>query len=144
MRTIESEVTLPPGPDAVYGALTDFAAYPEWNPFLPRMEAEAAEGAPFKAMSKLPVGLKLGFVGEIVSLVPPQRIVWTGRPSFMPAATMHVTHTFTLTPQDGGTHLHQIEEVTGFLMPVSGWILGQARQGQVAMNEALRRRLAEA
>ena len=143
MKTIESETTLAAAPDEVWSVITGFSAYPEWNPFITRMEAELREAAAFRAKSCLPSGLRLGFVGRILSIDPGKRISWIGRPTTMPAAAMEVTHIFTLRAVDGGTHLHQREEATGFMVPISGWILGQARKGQVEMNDALARRLAQ-
>lgn len=144
VKTIESRITLDASPDEVWSVLFDFGNYPEWNPFLPRMEASLAEGETFKAMSRLPSGLKLSFVGRITSVVPHTSVVWEGRPTLMPAKAMHVRHTFTLLPMEGGTQLHQLEEATGFIISVSGWILGQAQKGQVALNEALAKQLARA
>ncbi len=142
MKTIESEVVLLASPAEVWKVLTDFQSYAEWNPFIPRMEARVGEGESFRAMSRLPAGVRLGFVGRILIVVPERELAWMGRPTMMPAPAMEVRHTFTLEPDGGGTRLHQLEEATGFLIPMSGWILGQAQKGQVAINEALERRLA--
>ena len=142
MKAIESEITLSSPTNEVWAALVDFESYPDWNPFLTKMEAELGEGKPFKAMSRLPSGIKLGFVGRILSVVPDREISWVGRPTMMPSSAMEIKHTFTLEPVESGTHLQQREEATGFMIPISGWILGQAQKGQVAWNEALERRLA--
>ena len=48
-----------------------------------------------------------------------------GYPDFVGEVVMamKVRHDFMLEPVDGGTRLHQLEEATGFMIPVSGWIL---------------------
>lgn len=143
MKLIESEVTLSAHPAEVWEALTDFESYGEWNPFITRMEARVGEGESFRAMSRLPTGLRLGFVGGILSVVPEEELAWVGRPMMMHARAMEIRHTFTLEPQERGTSLHQLEAATGLLIPMSGWILDQAQKGQVAMNEALERKLTE-
>jgi len=141
MVSIESEIEVTVPPAQVWTELTDFASYPAWNPFLVEMNAELREGSEFRAMSRLPNGLKLGFVGRILSVKPDEEVSWIGRPTVMPARAMEVRHTIRLAPTDRGTRVHQREEASGFLIPVSGWILRQAHEGQVAMNDALQRRL---
>lgn len=143
MKTIESGITLDASPEEVWSVLFGFASYPEWNPFLPRMEARLAEGEPFKLTGRLPSGLKIGFVGHITEVVPHTSVVWEGRPRLLPAMAMHVRHSFTLDRADGGTHLHQQEEAKGMMIPFSGWILAQAHKGQVELNNALAKRLAQ-
>lgn len=142
-KAIESDLTISARPDQVWEVLTDFDAYPAWNPFITKMEVQLGEGAPFRAMSRLPAGIRLGFVGTVLSVVREKELSWSGRPTIMPGSAMTVKHTFTLEPVPEGTHLHQLEEATGFMIPVSGWILGQAQKGQVALNEAIQRRLTE-
>ena len=141
MKLVESEIELSVAPAQVWIALTDFASYPTWNPFLIKMDAALRKDAQFKAMSRLPSGLKLGFVGRILSVTPNEEVAWVGHPTMMPAWAMEVRHTITLAPTEQGTRMHQLEEASGSLIPMSGWILGQAHDGQVAMNNALQQKL---
>ncbi|MEH6570390.1 MAG: SRPBCC family protein, partial [Halioglobus sp.] len=42
--TVSSEITLPASPELSWEILTDFKNYPEWNPYLPRVDGKLAPG----------------------------------------------------------------------------------------------------
>ncbi len=48
MKTIESEIVLSAPPNDAWAVLIDFESYPDWNPFLPRVDAELGEGEPLQ------------------------------------------------------------------------------------------------
>jgi uncharacterized protein YndB with AHSA1/START domain len=45
MRELRREIVIDAPPERVWAAVTDFAAYPEWNPFIRRISGELREGA---------------------------------------------------------------------------------------------------
>ncbi len=141
MRVIRSEVVIDSSRSRVWLELTSFAQYGEWNPFLPEVEAAALVGSPMRALSRLPIGLRLRFTGEIISVVSEETLAWRAHARTMPTAAFDVIHTLELSEVQDGTRLVQREEVSGFVVPLSGWILRQAERGQAQMNQALRERL---
>jgi hypothetical protein len=141
LKHIESQIDIAAPRHTVWAELTAFTGFGEWNPFLPHLEAELATGSPFKATGRLPVGIKLRFVGEITSVIPETELAWRAHPTLLPPSAFDVVHTFTLSETGGQTRLLQREEVSGWMMPLSGWILRQAQSGQEQMNQALRERV---
>lgn len=141
MKTIASEVTVEATPERTWAVLTDFGAFREWNPFLPRMDARPEPGAPLRATGRLPIGLKLPFTGAIQVVEPPRRLAWQARPVLTPRGAFDIVHTIEVTETDGRTVVRQREDVSGWLVPLLGAVLRQAARGQRAMNDALRQRL---
>jgi hypothetical protein len=131
MRTVGCETTLVASRERVWEVLTDFAAYPEWNPFLPRVQAEAHVGSPFRAVGRLPTGMSIAFTGQIEEAEPERRLAWRARPTLLPARLLKVVHVFELdniAPDQ--VRLAQHEDVTGHLVPITGWMLRQVLIGQ--------------
>ncbi len=83
----------------------------------------------------------VGRVGHIRSVVQNKELSWVGRPTMMASSDMEIQHKFTLEPIQSGTRFHQIEVITDFMIPVSGWILSQAKKGLLAWNEVFEQRL---
>ena len=44
LYTIKTQIVLPASPEKSWDVLTDFARYPDWNPYLPRVEAKFVSG----------------------------------------------------------------------------------------------------
>ena len=142
MKTIEAQVDIAGGREAVWSTLTDFASFPQWNPYIPRMSARLEEGAAIRLTSRLPIGLRLRFKGEMVACETGHRIVWRARPRFLPSGCFDATHSLTLTAADGAAiRVESREEVAGWSVPLMGPILRQAQRGLVQMNSRLQARV---
>lgn len=124
MKTVATEIALEAPPARVWAVLTDFGAFPRWNPFLPRMDARPEPGARLRATGRLPIGLKLPFTGEIQIVDPPRRLAWGARPVPLPRGAFDIVHTLDVTEAGAGRAvLRQREDVSGWLVPVMGPIL---------------------
>jgi uncharacterized protein YndB with AHSA1/START domain len=44
VRELRREIEVDAPPERVWAVVTDFAAYPEWNPFIRRISGELREG----------------------------------------------------------------------------------------------------
>jgi hypothetical protein len=44
LYTVSSEISLPASPQESWRVLTDFASYPDWNPYLRRVDGKLAPG----------------------------------------------------------------------------------------------------
>ena len=137
LRT-EIEINAPAA--RVYAALTDFASYPDWNPYVKSLEGELVVG------SKLRLVVSTGDGSERVvrarwSRVEPDRVLgWESTPWLR--GWLDGRHFFELFPLDPGrTRLVHGEDLSGRLVQHMGRRLTSMARGFVGMNEALRRRV---
>lgn len=140
-RTIETEITLPATPAQVWAVLTDFAAYPEWNPFVRRIDGKAEAGASLCIRLAPTLRWTMGFCAKLVDWQAPQHFAWAGGPAWL----LHGRHYFELQPSVDGhsTTLRHGETYRGLLTPLFFCLLGKdPAAGYAAMNEALKQRLA--
>lgn len=139
VRTIETERVVDAPPEAVWRVLTDFAAYPEWNPFIPRIEGEVREGARLRVRIEPPGSLSATVRPEVQVVRPPHQLAWLGK-LFVPHL-FDGRHEFRLVPLADGerTRFVQRETFGGLLVPIL--LDGEAvRRGFEAMNERLAER----
>ena len=88
------EVEIDATPERVWDVLTDFAAYPAWNPFIVGARGVAEPGRTL-TLSMQPVGGRPMTVRpRLVRVDPPRQLRWRGTLG-MPGL-MDAEHTFTL------------------------------------------------
>ena len=58
---LSTEIEIAAPVESVWRTLTDFASYPEWNPFLKRVEGNAAVGERLTVRAEAPGGMPRGF-----------------------------------------------------------------------------------
>jgi hypothetical protein len=135
MKHIQTEITIDATPDTVWGLLTDFATYPEWNPFITRIEGEPTLGARLEADLQ-PAGRKQSTFKPTVTVVEPGRhFEWLGGTK----GIFTGAHRFELESVEGGTRFIQSERFAGALSGLIMRMIGtQTEAGFVAMNEALK------
>ncbi|HEB81025.1 MAG TPA: SRPBCC domain-containing protein, partial [Chromatiales bacterium] len=78
-RWIESAVRIDAPAHRVWGILLDTARYPDWNPFLRRVEGELQPGARLNVAVDLP---RLGprrFRPTVLAVLPERELRWLGR-----------------------------------------------------------------
>jgi hypothetical protein len=142
--TIESEIILPADAERSWQVLTDFAKYPEWNPYVPRAEADFTPGATISftivdGNFTEPLDLR----AELGEIDPPEQFYWVGT---LGIRGLHDTrHGFALQPLEGGkTRLRHFEEFRGilpFLLPGRDERVATTRASFDKMNQALQSRL---
>ena len=111
-RQLESEVEVQASPERVWEVLTNFAAYPDWNPFIVRvLEAE-----------------------------PARRLRWLGH--LLVPGLFDGEHRFTIEPAGPGrARVTQQETFRGLLAPLLlAFIAGPTLEGFRQMNRALEAR----
>lgn len=124
----------------VWKALTDFAAYPDWNPFISRVSGTLEVGSTLKVFLNPPVGREERLKARVLKVEPQHELRWLSRMWFK--GLFDTEHFFLLTPTpSGGTRLVQGENVSGLMLRTLTPTLTYMTRGFVGMNAALKRRV---
>lgn len=133
--TITATTRVAADPATVWQVLTDTAAYPDWNPFVRRLEGDLVEG------SRLTVDLQPGDKATtlrptVVAVVPGRSFTWLGHVGV--PGVLDGRHTFSVEPDGDGSRLVQHEVLSGALTPLFKRMLTtETPAAFVASNDAL-------
>jgi hypothetical protein len=123
----------------VWGILTDFARYQEWNPFITEIASDGVAGHPLRVQLSLPEGRDYRLKPRLVRFEENQELRWRGHLLF--PGLFDGEHFFRLEELGPGrTRFIQGENFGGILVRFSGRTITRAARGFVYMNEALKRR----
>jgi hypothetical protein len=141
VKTLYSSIDIEASPERVWEVLTDFAAYPSWNPFLTRISGNLAVGAHLEVRFEPPGGMATTLHPSLLEVVRNRSLRWIGR--LLVPGIFDGEHHFVLEPlEDNRTRLVQEERFTGLLVPLFASSLDQhTLAGFHAMNSALKTRL---
>jgi hypothetical protein len=140
VREFRTQITIHASADRVWEVLTDFAAYPSWNPFIRAISGNAVLGG------KLVIKLQgfgtstMRFSPRVLTVRKPQELRWLGRLGI--PGLFDGEHSFTIAPADPGSVLFtQAETFRGILVPLVWRRLERGTKPMFGrMNEALRAR----
>lgn len=139
-KQLASQVAIDASPDRVWQVLSEFSAYPSWNPFIIRAEGPLEVGARL-TLRMQPVGARPVTLRPVVLAAEEgRRLRWLGRVGV--PGILDAVHDFVLEPHgDRGCPLWQREHFRGVLVPVLARSLDRHTLPAFgAMNEALKRR----
>ena len=138
---VRTEIDIQDEPERVWEMLTDFASYPEWNPFIRRIAGPVAVGARLEALLQPPGGRGMLFRPTILAAEPGRELRWLGRLGV--PGVFDGEHAFRIEPlARGRVRFVQEERFSGVLAPLLLRFLERGtRQGFEAMNRALRDRV---
>ena len=123
----------------VWGILTDFPRYQEWNPFITAISGESAPGSALQVELSLPEGRDYTLRPRLLRFDPDRELRWRGHLLF--PGLFDGEHFFRLEEiETNRTRFVQGENFTGILLRFSGRTITRAARGFVYMNEALKRR----
>ena len=129
-----------PPPSRIWHLLTDFASYPQWNPFIRSATGEPREGAQLEVYLQ-PSGTRgMIFRPRILKAESDRELRWLGH--FLIPGLFDGEHIFTIEPLEGGSvQFMQREIFTGLLVPLfMRWLEKDTRRGFEEMNRALKLR----
>ena len=139
MRNAESEREIEAPPEVVWRVLTDFAAYPEWNPFIVRIEGDLTVGQTLDLTIQPPGRRAMTFRPKVLRCEPNRELRWLGH--FLVPGLFDGEHAHLLDGLEAGrTRYRQSEAFRGLLVPLTGSLLAATQQGFDAMNTALKAR----
>ena len=143
---LRAEIEIDADPGTVWDVLTDFEAYPGWNPFITSIDGDQALGGRLHVRLQPPGARGFTMKPTVTVNEPGTAFGWLGRLGGVPRL-FDGAHRFELEPIDGGsrTRFVQSERFRGVLLPfVRRAILPATLQGFQAMNRALADRAAAA
>ena len=137
MKHLRTEITIQAPVEKVWSTLTDFDAYPRWNPFITRLTGDTTEGGKIEArlmgmtikpsIQRMEENIELRWVGHL------------GVPGIFDGEHYFRVHS----AGAGATRFVHGERFTGVLVPIFA-LIGQFKKIEnafVDMNEALKARV---
>lgn len=139
-KEIKTEIIINGTKEKVWQVLTDFASYPEWNPFIVQIEGHATKGTRLKN-TLLNGGKKYQFKPILLTVEPGESFSWLGSLFFK--GLFDGLHSFKL--EDAGNGQVKLIHSESFSGLVSSYILkkigNDTRNNFVKMNQALKERV---
>lgn len=115
MKSISTEIVINASKEKVLKILSDFAAYPDWNPFITEILGELKTGAKLKVTLKIEGRKPTSFKPGLISVIPGKKICWQGK--LFVKGLFDGIHYFILEEtEDGKTQLTQEEIFQGILV----------------------------
>lgn len=138
VKEIRSEIVIAATPMTVWGVLTDFEKYGQWNPFIHSIKGEVVEGQRIKASIQPPGASGMTFTPVLLSVKPGKELRWLGK--LFVKGLFDGEHIFELyTNTDGSTTFVQREQFSGILVPLFKKMLEvNTLAGFEAMNKKLK------
>jgi hypothetical protein len=136
---IEREIVIDASRKEVWRVLTDFAAYPEWNPFITSISGALEVGAQIEITVQPCDFPEFTFTPTVQTVEARRALAWLG--NFGQPGTFDGFHAFELHRDDGKVRFVQREEFSGTAVPASGPVLDATACGFERMHEALRERV---
>lgn len=136
---IRSELEISAPAAEIWGILTDFPRYQEWNPFITEIESEGTVGGSLRIQLSLPEGREHRLKATLLRREEDFELRWRAHLLFPGLFDgEHFLRLISLDPQR--TRFVQGENFSGALLRFSGRTLTQVARGFDYMNEALKRR----
>ncbi len=139
MREIAAEIDIEADATKVWAILTDFASYPDWNPFIQSAAGQLEPGARLRVRIQPPGAKGMTFRPTVMKVDPLHELRWLGR--LVVRGLVDGEHMFILTSiGEGRVHFVQREALRGLLVPFLGGLAAATRRGFEQMNSALKAR----
>lgn len=137
---IKTEVVIQASPETVWGILTNFNDYPNWNPFIKTLNGDVTVGNKITVQIAPPESKEMTFKPTVLTFVNAKEMSWLGH--FLIPGIFDGKHTFELIDNGNGTTTFiQRERFKGILVPFYKKQLNtNTRAGFEAMNQKLKLR----
>jgi hypothetical protein len=140
MKELHSEIEIAASAQRVWGILTDFASYPEWNPFIRRISGEPNVGERLEVRLEPPGSRGITLKPTVLNAVPERELRWLGH--LLVAGLFDGEHILAIQQLDENrVRFVQRETFGGLLVPLLASSLDKGtRRGFEEMNRALKER----
>ena len=141
MLELHTEIEIEAPAARVWQVLTEFGAYPSWNPFLPRIDGVAKAGEKIEVTFHPPGGKAMTMKPTVLTADEGRRLSWLGRLGGVPKL-FDGEHAFEIVELgENRVRFVQSEKFGGVLVPFLRKMLEtKTRAGFEAMNRALKDR----
>ena len=137
---LRTEMVVPASTAVTWAALTDFKAYPEWNPLVLEARGTAERGAWLRLRVADPAGSSRVFriLARITRCEAERELAWVGSVPVL----FRGEHYFSLAPENGATRLEHGERMGGLIPRLQGRpYLERYRTAYEGLNVALVQRV---
>jgi hypothetical protein len=140
VRELRSEIEIDAPPERVWAVVTEFAAYPEWNPFIRRIDGELRVGARLEVRIEPPGARATTFKPTVRAVESDRELRWLGR--LLVPGIFDGEHSLLIEPREGGrSRFVQSERFSGVLVGPFKGMLAKTEGGFEQMNAALKARV---
>lgn len=140
MKELRTEIKINAAPEKVWRVLTDTQTYPNWNPFITKLEGNLAEGQKLSVTLAPPNERAMTIKPTVQEVRPNQVLRWKGQLLF--PGIFDGEHIFEISDNKDGTStfVHR-ENFSGILIPLFKKMLDvSTKRGFEMMNEELKKR----
>jgi hypothetical protein len=140
MKQLHTEVEIEAPAERVWELLTNFASYPEWNPFIRSISGQPAPGERLEVRIEPPSGRGMTFKPKVLNADPNRELRWLGH--LLVPGLFDGEHSLTIQPLEGNRiRFVQREAFKGLLVPLFARSLDtNTHRGFEEMNRALKER----
>jgi hypothetical protein len=139
-QQLHSDIVIDASPARVWEIVSDFDAYPEWNPFIRRIAGQMTVGSKLEAYLQPPGGRGMTFRPTVLAAEPERELRWSG--SLVIPGIFDGEHIFRIEPiGPDRVRFVQEERFSGALVPIILRFIGESTlEGVAAMNRVLKAR----
>jgi hypothetical protein len=137
VRELQASIEIGTSAERAWEVLTDFAAYPDWNPFIRRIAGAPELGTRLEVRIEPPGARGMTFRPVVTAVEPRRQLRWLG--SLAMPRLFDGEHLFLIEPvQPARVRFVQRERFSGVLVPFFRKALDATRAGFEQMNVALK------
>jgi hypothetical protein len=140
MKELHSEIEIGAPAERVWRLLTDFASYPEWNPFIRSISGQPTTGERLEVRIEPPGGRGMTFKPKVLNAEDNRELRWLGH--LLVPGLFDGEHSFAIQMLDEHrVRFVQREAFRGLLVPLFARSLdNNTQRGFEQMNRALKER----
>lgn len=137
---LHTEIEIEASAERVWAVLSDFASYPQWNPFIRHVSGVPQQGTRLQIRIQPSGGKAMSFSPVVLSAEAGRELRWLGR--VLLPGVFDGEHSFIIEPlANGRVRFQQSERFSGLLVGLMrGTLDRDTRRGFEDMNRALKAR----